>query len=133
MYQQQQPSKPQQQQLQQEYEQPLQTIQPTMPTMPPQQGYFQQSVPMQQPQPYYQPPMYAPVQPQVNVMVNQVVRVGVRRRHTNMVVRVLYFLFVGSWLGLLWLMTALFLICTFVGAPLGIVMLGKTGKILFLS
>lgn len=131
MYQQQQPSKPLQQQLQQEYEQPLQTVQPTMPTMPPQQqGYFQPSVPMQQPQPYYQPPMYAPLQPQVNVMVNQMI--GVRRRQTSMAVRVLYFLFIGSWLGLLWGMTALFLICTFIGAPVGLVMLGKTGKILFL-
>lgn len=133
MDQQQQPSRPPQQFQYEEYEQPPQTIQPTMPTMPPQQGYFQQPVPIQQPQPYYQPPMYTPVQPQVNVMVNQVVRLGVRRRHTNMVVRVLYFLFIGSWLGLLWLMTTLFLICTFVGAPLGIVMLSKTGKIFFLS
>jgi len=87
-------------------------------TPPPPQFYPPRPVPLP-----YQP--YPPQQqPQLTV--------NVARQETPMVIRLLYFLFIGWWLGLLWVSIAVCLICTIIGAPAGFIMLAMTGKVMLL-
>lgn len=106
-------------------------------------GYLQQPYP-QQPMPYQQQPYpqqsyyQQPQQPQI-VLNNNIVmqnnvntRVYVRTHHPSMLVRLLYFLFIGCWFGTLWLICALSLICTVIFAPVGIAMTAKIAWAYFL-
>lgn len=145
------PSQPQWQQPQPQYPVPgeytgyypeqRQVDQYPFPTPPPYQQYppvvqqpqGQYGYPQQQwrPQPYYpQQQMYYPY-PQQQVQVN-INTMAVQRPQIATWIRILYFLLIGWWLGLLWASVALGLIVTIIGAPVGFVMLAMMGKILFL-
>lgn len=50
----------------------------------------------------------------------------------SMLVRALYFLLVGWWLGALWLTTAYVLCLTIIGLPLGLYMMDRTGGVMTL-
>ena len=92
----------------------------------------------QQQQPYYPRPQYpqqypSPQQPWMQSPQQQPqLTVNVARQETPMVIRLLYFLFIGWWLGLLWVSIAVCLICTIIGAPAGFIMLAMTGKVMLL-
>jgi uncharacterized membrane protein YccF (DUF307 family) len=55
-----------------------------------------------------------------------------RKRHHHPTLSLVWFLLVGWWLGLAWLIVALLLICTIVGAPLGACMLCELDHIALL-
>ena len=133
-----QPSPPQPQQFQQPgYPQPQQMpgYPPQTPPMayPPQQpmGYPQQQ--MMMPQMGYQQPMMQPqmmMMPQMNVNVN----VGNQKpEQVNMLVRIIYFCFVGWWLGMFCLSFALSCMVTIIGIPLGLLIINRLGFIMTLS
>jgi uncharacterized membrane protein YccF (DUF307 family) len=47
--------------------------------------------------------------------------------------RIIWFCLVGWWLGLLWICSALIIMCTVVGFPIGVYMLIKTGDVMLLK
>jgi hypothetical protein len=102
---------------------------------PPMPMYPQQPYPPQQ---YMYPPMpyYPPQAPPVIMIQNTAMATNttmVRQPSHSGGVRLLYFLFIGWWLGLTWAFIALVLCATIVFLPVGIVMLAKTPAVLFLS
>lgn len=75
-----------------------------------------------QPQPQYQQPM----------MVNNVVQVNVNHGGPGLLVRALYFIFIGWWVGFFWLNLG-FALCMFIFTlPLGLVMLNRVPQVLTL-
>ena len=150
MYQQpEQPSQSHPEQLQAMYPTQQPIVQPMPPQqfyqpMPPQQQVYPQQQPMQpyaqgypaqqpMPQQYYQPaPQPIVVAPVIN---NQIVnQVGVMPQHQTlpMIVRLLWFLFIGWYFGFFWIGIALSFCCSFIGLPIGIWMFNRTGKAFFL-
>ncbi len=105
-----------------------------------QQPYLMQPPPqyMQQPFSYQQqtqPPMMYPQQmmpPQIviNNNMNQTVQpqmmYPVQRQQVDAWIRILYFLLVGWWAGIYWVLFALIFCCTIIGIPLGILMFRAT-------
>jgi uncharacterized membrane protein YccF (DUF307 family) len=75
------------------------------------------------------PPQHIVVQPQVQNVVNVV---NVQKKKLPLLIRLLYFCVIGSWLGTSWLLIALMVCATVVGFPVGVVMLALTPKIYFL-
>jgi uncharacterized membrane protein YccF (DUF307 family) len=67
------------------------------------------------------PPMYAPP-----------VQVNVGKTGPNFLVRAIYFVFIGWWLGFLWLNAGYFLCVTVIGLPIGLVMLNHLPTVLTL-
>ena len=55
-----------------------------------------------------------------------------RRPQLSFMVRALYFCFIGWWLGIAWLLVALCLIITIIGAPVGFLMLNSLPTVLTL-
>jgi hypothetical protein len=85
----------------------------------------------QQPQPIYYP-QAVPV-PQQSIIVNNVVNMGATGGgHPPMIVRLIYFLFIGWWFGFFWIALALGTFPFIVTIPLGIWMLNRTGRAFFL-
>jgi hypothetical protein len=102
----------------------------------PQQGYQQLGYPPQPmpgygPQPYLQQP-YPPMPPQQIIINNQMTQVSGGKQSPSMLIRVLWFCLIGWWAGFVWVGVALSLCTTFIGLPVGILMLVKTGKVFFL-
>lgn len=113
----------QQQPPQQPYYPPQQTGYPPQQPMPPQ---YQQG-PYPQQQMMYPQPMMAP-QTQVNV------NIGYQRpQQISMLVRFIYFCFVGWWIGMFWLGIALGFCCSIIGLPIGLMMLNRLGAVMTLS
>ncbi|MEI7554550.1 hypothetical protein [Candidatus Chlorohelix sp.] len=52
--------------------------------------------------------------------------------HPSLAIRLLYFLFIGCWLGTTWLAIAITMCITLIGLPLGIAMLYATPRLYFL-
>jgi uncharacterized membrane protein YccF (DUF307 family) len=133
-----QPSQPQppEQQWQQQQQMPLRPEEDRfdLPPQPPPQ-YPQYMTPGQQmcPPPTQQysqhmpmyPPMYAP-------QVNNVVMVHVNNSNQSFLVRVLWYVFIGWWLGFFWLNVGYFFCYAVIGLPLGLVMLNRLPWILTL-
>jgi uncharacterized membrane protein YccF (DUF307 family) len=87
---------------------------------------YPQQMMMPQPMPYPQP-MYMP---QTNVNVN----IGYQqKKQIPMIIRIVYFLCIGMYLGMFWLGVALFLCCTIIGLPLGLMMLNQLPAVLTLK
>lgn len=83
---------------------------------------------MPQQMPYQQPQMM--MAPQMNVNVN----LGNQRpQQLSMGLRMLYFIFIGAWLGMLWLGIALGFCCSIIGLPIGLMMLNRLGAVMTLS
>jgi uncharacterized membrane protein YccF (DUF307 family) len=81
-------------------------------------------------QPYPQqmatyPPMYAP-------QVNNVVVVNVNKSNQSFLMRVLWYIFIGWWLGFFWLNVGYFFCFTVIGLPLGLMMLNRLPWVLTL-
>lgn len=133
-----------------EYQPPLQPGQESWQL--PSQSPFQQNVgqplqprydgpPLPQQAPAVQPPVYQQTQPQmmqqpygmlVQPVMQQNVNVNIQTKQTSFFVRILYFLFIGWWLGFFWLNLGYFLCLTVVGLPLGLVMLNCLPQVLTL-
>lgn len=109
-----------------EYSQGYQPQQPPVyhPQQPVPPSYPQPGYGMPQQQMAYQQPMYAP---QINV------NMGYQRPQVSMGIRMLYFIFIGSWLGICWLGIALGFCCSIVGLPIGLMMLNRLGAVMTLS
>jgi uncharacterized membrane protein YccF (DUF307 family) len=91
---------------------------------PGQQMYPPPTQPYPPQMPMY-PPMYAP-------QVNNVVVVNVNKSNQSFLVRVLWYLFIGWWLGFFWLNVGYFFCFTVIGLPLGLVMLNRLPWVLTL-
>jgi hypothetical protein len=105
---------------------PPQAVPPQYPPQP-QMGYPQQMMPQYPQQPMMQPQM---MMPQMNVNVN----IGNQRpQQISMLVRMIYFVFVGWWLGMFCLGVALSLCCSIIGLPIGLMILNRLGAIMTLS
>jgi uncharacterized membrane protein YccF (DUF307 family) len=134
---------------QQQYSQQQGYLQGQPPQSYPQPQYSQPPTypPFQQPYPYPQqqysqyppqPQNYSPVQPpqayppQQAPQMNTFVNVNVQQSGPGFLVRALYFLFIGWWLGWFWLNIG-FAFCAFiVTLPLGLIMLNRVPQILTL-
>lgn len=113
---------------QQPFYAPQQYPPPGYPPQPQQVAYPypQQQMMVSQPMPYPQP-MYMP---QTNVNVN----IGYQRpQQVSMLVRMIYFCFVGWWLGMFWLGLALGFCVSIIGLPIGLMMLNRLGAVMTLS
>ncbi|HEX6557095.1 MAG TPA: hypothetical protein VF026_30310 [Ktedonobacteraceae bacterium] len=117
------------------------------PQYPPQQGYSQplqpgyDGPPVPQQPPLYQPPVYPQPQSQMQQpyygvpmqpIMQQNVNVNIQTKQTSFIVRILYFLCIGWWLGFFWLNFSYFLCLTVIGLPLGLVMLNRLPQVLTL-
>jgi uncharacterized membrane protein YccF (DUF307 family) len=71
------------------------------------------------------PPMYAP-------QMNNVVVVNVNKPNQSFLVRVIWYLFIGWWLGFFWLNVGYFFCFTVIGLPLGLLMLNRLPWVLTL-
>jgi uncharacterized membrane protein YccF (DUF307 family) len=96
----------------------------------------QNNTPPQQPQqpPQYQgpPQQYPPQQyPPQNMAPPPVVVVN--QGGPGCLIRILYFLFIGWWLALIWIVIAWLLNITVVGLPIGLTMLNRVPQIMTLS
>jgi hypothetical protein len=78
---------------------------------------------------YYAPPIE---QPRYRRYYHKHVYLTQPVNHPSLVVRLIYFLFIGCWLGSIWLALALLLCVTIIGLPLGVVMLYVTPRMYFL-
>jgi Inner membrane component domain len=103
------------------YEQGYQSVEPPS-YVPPQY----QPPPQQYQQPY---PYPYPQQMQPQIIINNTInpqqmmyRPMYHRPQINVWIRLLYFLLLGWWLGMVWIMLALFLICTIIGLGVGVLM-----------
>ncbi|MBA4375780.1 MAG: hypothetical protein C0401_06360 [Anaerolinea sp.] len=65
-------------------------------------------------------------------MTNQSTPVRVPNPGPGCLVRGLYFIFVGSWLGLIWVLAAWFFNLTIIGLPLGLAMINRIPQIMTL-
>jgi uncharacterized membrane protein YccF (DUF307 family) len=75
--------------------------------------------------PRYAAPIYAAPAPQGNAYVNQTA--------PNILIRALWFLFIGLWLGGIWLSVGYFLCLTIIGLPFGLWMLNRTPMVMTLK
>ena len=117
-------------QPQQPYGQPPPYAQPQQPYGQPPQAYGQQQMYPQQQQMYPQQPGNMPMQQPM--MVNNVVQVNVNNGQHGLIVRALYFIFIGWWAGFFWLNLG-FALCMFIFTlPLGLVMLNRVPQVLTL-
>ena len=66
-------------------------------------------------------------------MTNQSTPVNVPNPGPGCLVRGLYFIFVGSWLGLFWILAAWFLNLTIIGLPLGLAMINRIPQVMTLK
>ncbi len=123
-----------------QYQQPpqWQQLQPWSPQQHqyPQHPYYpsQPHYPQQwQPQPYYSQPYYPPPMPQQMTM-NQFVNVtNMRTQQYSCLLRALYFMFIGWWLGLIWAIIAVLFCATIIGLPIGMVMFNFLPAVLTLQ
>jgi hypothetical protein len=102
----------------------------------PQQGYQQPGYPQQSmqsvgPYPYPQQP-YPSMPAQQIIIHNQMTQVSSGSQSPSPLIRILWFCLIGWWVGFMWVGIALSLCATFIGLPVGILMLAKTGKVFFL-
>jgi uncharacterized membrane protein YccF (DUF307 family) len=72
-----------------------------------------------------------PGQP-VMMMPQQIVNVNIQQKQHGMFIRILYFIFIGSWAGFFWLNLGYFFCFTVIGLPLGLVMLNRLPTVLTL-
>lgn len=119
---------------QQSQPQPLQEQWQPQQQMPPQPGENRVDLPSQTPPQFQQsmtpgqqmyPPIYAP-------QMNNVVVVNVNKSGPSFLVRVLWYLFIGWWLGFFWLNLGYFFCFTVIGLPLGLLMLNRLPWVLTL-
>lgn len=68
----------------------------------------------------------------INNVINNNNNVNLRRPTLGIVVRVLYFAFIGWWFGWVWLFGAVLMCISFFGLPIGILMFAKTADAFFL-
>ena len=66
-------------------------------------------------------------------MTNQSTPVNVPNPGPGCLVRGLYFIFVGSWLGLIWILAAWFFNLTIIGLPLGLAMINRIPQVMTLK
>lgn len=66
-------------------------------------------------------------------MTNQPSTVNVPNPGPGCLVRGLYFIFVGSWLGLIWILAAWFFNLTIIGLPLGLAMINRIPQVMTLK
>jgi uncharacterized membrane protein YccF (DUF307 family) len=119
------PLQPQYQPQENRFDIPLQPPpQYQQPMTPSPQMYSQPWQPYPQQMPMY-PPMYAP-------QMNNVVVVNINKPNPSFFVRVLWYLFIGWWLGILWLNVGYFFCFTVIGLPLGLIMLNRLPWVLTL-
>lgn len=121
-----------------------QRMQPPMyaPQQPPaQQPYYQQQPSQQQfmppTQPYQQPfpfaqPYQQPPAPYMPNMVNNV-NINVQQKGHGFLIRAIYFVCVGWWLGLFWLHLGFALCALVITLPVGLIMLNRLPQILTLK
>jgi uncharacterized membrane protein YccF (DUF307 family) len=86
---------------------------------------------------YYPPPQmyYPPPMPQ-QIVVNQSVNVAggaMSKQQFNLLIRLLYFLFFGWWIGITWACIALLFCATIIGLPIGLIMLHYLPAVLTLQ
>lgn len=98
-------------------------------TQYPQQYVAPPPPPPQYPLFYVQPPIQ-PIMLQPSSF--QTVNINVRQSQYGCLVRTLYFVFIGWWLGLMWAILALVLCATIIGAPMGFVMFNQLPAVLTL-
>ena len=112
-----------------------QSISPQPWTQYPQQNWSPQSVAPPPPPPHYhQYYLQAPMQPIIFQQSSfQTVTVNVKHSQYGCLVRTIYFLCIGWWLGLLWAILALVLCATIIGAPMGFVMFNQLPAVLTLQ
>ena len=122
----QQPPTPQQQQ----YGLPLQPYGPPQQYPQQQQMYQPQPVNVNIQMPQQQPPYQ--LQYQQPMMVNNIVQVSMNQKSHGLFVRALYFIFIGSWFGFIWLNIGFGLCALVVTLPLGLAMLNRLPKVLTL-
>jgi uncharacterized membrane protein YccF (DUF307 family) len=80
------------------------------------------------------PPQYQPYPQQMMYPQQQInVNVGYQRPQISMLVRMIYFLCLGWWLGLFWLSIALSFCVSIIGLPIGLMMLNRLGAVMTLS
>jgi len=65
-------------------------------------------------------------------MSNQTIPVRVENPGPGCLVRVLYFIFIGLWLGLIWVLVAWFFNLTIIGLPIGLAMINRIPQIMTL-
>jgi uncharacterized membrane protein YccF (DUF307 family) len=102
-----------------------------VPQPPHQQSYMTQ--PPQYP-PVQQPPLYAQqghMQPPV--IMNTNINMNVQQPGHSLLIRGLYFVFVGWWAGLLWLNLGFFLCALIVTLPVGLIMLNRLPQVMTLK
>ena len=66
-------------------------------------------------------------------MTNQPVILTQTQSGPGLLVRALYFIFIGIWLGLLWVLAAWFFNLTIIGLPLGLAMLNRLPQVVTLK
>src|SRR5262245_51910632 len=95
---------------------------------PPQQQWQQpaQHFTPQPPLPQYQLPLTPAPQ------MNNVVVVNINKSNPSFLVRVLWYIFIGCWLGFFWLNIGYFFCFTVIGLPLGLIMLNRLPWVLTL-
>ena len=67
------------------------------------------------------------------MMPQQVVNVNIQQNQHGLFVRALYFIFIGWWVGLIWLNVGYFFVLTVIGLPVGLVMLNRLPAVLTLK
>lgn len=117
------------------YQPPYQSP-PPLPPPAPMAPYQQPAYPQQQPQqqwgqPYGQP-LYAPQPVQIHNVIQNNVMMRTGASHPPMILRLIYFLFFGWYIGFFWIGLALFLFLPVITFPLAIWMLNRTGYAFFL-
>ena len=130
----QQPMMPQQPQYSpppQYYAAPGYPPQQQYPQQHPMQPYPQQPAPFYQ-QPYPQQPYPQQPYPQQQVMQAVNVNVNVQQKGPGLIVRAIYFFFIGWWLGFFWLNFGFTLCAMIVTLPLGLAMLNRLPLIMTL-
>jgi hypothetical protein len=78
----------------------------------------------------FQAPPVAPQPVVINNVINNNVQTA--RPTLGLVVRLLYFFFIGWWFGFAWLFGATLMCISFFGLPIGILMFAKTSQAFFL-
>jgi uncharacterized membrane protein YccF (DUF307 family) len=120
---------------QQQWQFPSQPFTPQWQSQPQIQPYQQPWTPQpqmypSQMQPYpQQMPMYQPI---IAPQMNNVVVVNVNKSSSNFLVRALWYIFIGWWLGYFWLSIGYFFCFTIIGLPLGLMMLNRLPWVLTL-
>lgn len=101
------------------------------------QPQMQQPYPYPPAQPYpaqQQQPMYAPQQPMPVPMMQTNVNVNLQQKSgPGLLVRAIYFVFIGWWFGYLWLIIGFSLCALILTLPLGLIMLNRLPRIMTLK